>query len=224
LSKITDLDGTWEIGLAEIQYPHSLYIVKNNVAWLKVYFNKESELQTHLVLLPDGYYSSAKRIIKAIEGKMHRTELKNKFHMVFNEINHKIDMKVKKDCQVIISPLLQSMLGFRQAIFPAGEYVSDWVAAIKKGLNSLYVYCPLVEPRMVGDAQVPLLRIVPVEGRDGEMISRVFDPIQYCPLLQRRFQTVEIDIRDDTGSLVPFERGRVVVTLHCRKRKEFSLE
>ena len=105
------------------------------------------------------------------------------------------------------------MLGFRQAIFPAGEYVSDWVADVKKGFNSLYVYCPLVEPRIVGDAQVPLLRIVPVEGRDGEMITRVFDPIQYCLLLQR-FQTVEIDIRDDTGTIVPFERGRVVVTLH----------
>ena len=99
------------------------------------------------------------------------------------------------------------MLGLRQAIFPAGEYVSDWVADVKKGLNSLYVYCPLVEPRMVGDAQVPLLRIVPMEGRDGEMITRVFDPIQYCSLLQRRFQTVEIDIRDDTGSIVPFEKG-----------------
>jgi hypothetical protein len=46
-----------------------------------------------------------------------------------------------------------------------GEYVSDWVADLKKGLNSLYMYCPLVEPRMVGDAQVPLLRIVPVEGK-----------------------------------------------------------
>ena len=219
-----DLDGTWEIGLAEIQYRHSWYNVKNKKAWLKVHFYKESELQKHLVLLPDGYYSSAKRIIKAIDGKKHRTELKNKFHMFFSEINHKIDMKVKKDCQVIISLLLQSMLGLRQAIFPAGEYVSDWVADVKKGLNSLYVYCPLVEPRMVRDAQVPLLRIVPVEGRDGEMITRVFDPIQYCPLLQRRIQTVEIDIRDDTGSIVPFERGRVVVTLQCRKRKEFSLE
>jgi hypothetical protein len=52
--------------------------------------------------------------------------------MFFSEINHKIDMKVKKDCQVIISPLLQSMLGFRQAIFPAGEYVSDWVTDVKK--------------------------------------------------------------------------------------------
>jgi hypothetical protein len=159
-----------------------------------------------------------------IEGKKHMKELKNKFDMDFNEINHKIDMKVKTDCQVIISPILQSMIGFRQAILPAGEYVSDWVADIKKGLNSLYVYCPLVEPRIVGDAQVPLLRIVPVEGRDGEMITRVFDPIQYCPLLQRRFQTVEIVIRNDMGSIVPFERGRVVVTLHCRKRKEFYLE
>jgi hypothetical protein len=53
-----------------------------------------------------------------IEGKKHMKELKNKFDMGFNEINHKIDMKVKKDYQVIISPLLQSMLVFRQAIFP----------------------------------------------------------------------------------------------------------
>ena len=36
-------------------------------------------------------------------------ELKNKFDMGFNEINHKIHMKVKKDYQAIISPLLQSM-------------------------------------------------------------------------------------------------------------------
>ena len=40
----------------------------------------------------------------------------------------------------------------------------------------------------------------------------------------RRFQTVEIDIRDNTGVKIPFERGRVVVTLHCRKRKESYLE
>jgi hypothetical protein len=55
-----------------------------------------------------------------IEGKKHMKELKNKCDMVFNEIYHEIDMKVKKDYQVIISPLLQFMLGFRQAIFPGG--------------------------------------------------------------------------------------------------------
>ena len=57
----------------------------------------------HLVLLSDGYYSSAKRIPYR------------------GEINHKIDLKVKKDYQVIISPLLQSMLGFRQAILRRGR-------------------------------------------------------------------------------------------------------
>ena len=75
----------------------------------------------------------------------------------------------------------------------------------QQGLNYLYVYFPLVEPRMVGDAQVLLLRLVPVQGRDAEMVTRVFDPVQYCPLVLRRFQTVEIDIRDDTGVKIPFE-------------------
>ena len=62
LPEITDLDGAWKIGLAEIQYTHSWYSVMNNEAWLKVHFYNESELQKHLVLLLDWYYSSAKRI------------------------------------------------------------------------------------------------------------------------------------------------------------------
>jgi hypothetical protein len=68
------------------------------------------------------------------------------------------------------------------------------------------------------------MRIVPVEGRYGEMITRVFDPIQFCPLLQKRLQTVEIDLTDDTGSIVIFQRGRMVVILHCRKDMENTEE
>jgi hypothetical protein len=158
----------------------------NNEAWLKVHFYKESEPQKPLILLPDGYYSSAKRIPH--RGEKHMKELKNKFDMGFNKINHKIDMKVKKDFQVIISPLIQSMLGFRQAIFPAWEYVSDWVVDVKKRLHSLYVYCPLVESRMVGDAQLPLLRIVPVEGRDGEMITRCLIRYSTVPCYKTDFR------------------------------------
>ena len=40
----------------------TVYSVMNNEAWLKVHLYKESELQNHLILLPDGYYSSSKRI------------------------------------------------------------------------------------------------------------------------------------------------------------------
>jgi hypothetical protein len=72
---------------------------------------------------------------------------------------------------VIISSLLKSFLGFDKLNFPPGDYKAPYVADVTRGVNSLYVYCPLVESRMVGDAQVPLLRIVPVAGRDGEMMT-----------------------------------------------------
>jgi hypothetical protein len=53
-----------------------------------------------------------------IEGKKHMKELKNKFDMGFNEINHKIDMKVNKDYQIIISPLLQIQVRIQTSYIP----------------------------------------------------------------------------------------------------------
>jgi hypothetical protein len=37
-----------------------------------------------------------------------------------------------------------------------GDHLADWLADVTRGINYLYVYFLLVEPRMVGDAQVPL--------------------------------------------------------------------
>jgi hypothetical protein len=150
--------------------------------------------------------------------------MKKGFSLDMSDVDHKATLWVIDLSQVIISPLLKSLIGFDKLDFPPGNHKAPYVSDVTRRVNSLYVYYPLVEPRMVGDAQVPLLRIVPVAGRDGEMVTRVFDPVQYCPLAQRRFQDIQIDIRDDTGKVVPFERGRVVVTLHCRKRKESYLE
>ena len=81
------------------------------------YTYKISQRQRHTFQLPTGYYPSPKRILKAIEGKKHRTPLKKKFDIGMNEIGHKIGIAVKKDCQVTISSLLQHMLGFKRAIF-----------------------------------------------------------------------------------------------------------
>ena len=126
LPQMMDLDGSWGIGLAEIQYPHSWYNIKKGEAWVQVGVLFEvNQLQRHTFELPGGYYSSPKRILKAIEGKKHRTPLRNKFDIGMNEIDHKRGIAVKKDCQVTNSPLLQHMLGFKRAIFPQGNHVAD---------------------------------------------------------------------------------------------------
>ena len=44
-----------------------------------------------------------------------------------------------------------------------------------------------------------------------------FDHVQYIPIMSREFGTIETEIRDDTGRPVPFERGKVMVTLHFRR-------
>ena len=36
-------------------------------------------------------------------------------------------------------------------------------------IDSIYVYCDVIEPRVVGDSQTPLIRIVPAKGNYGRI-------------------------------------------------------
>jgi hypothetical protein len=83
-------------------------------------------------------------------------EGKKGFSLGMSQVDHKATLWVRDLSQVIISPLLKSFLGFDKLNFPPRDYKAPYVADVTRGVNSLYVYCPLVEPRMVGDAQVPL--------------------------------------------------------------------
>ena len=90
---------------------------------------------------------------------------------------------------------------------------------LTQGFYALYVYTSIVEPRVVGSSVLPLLRIVPIEGKHGDLVSKSFDNVQYVAVSHKEFTTIEVDIRDDTGRPVPFERGRTTVTFHVRRRK-----
>ena len=93
-----------------------------------------------------------------------------------------------------------------------------------RGFNSLYVYCDAAEAIPVGDIKAPLLRVVDAAGNFGDTIHRLYMSPQYVPVSKKGFNTVEIDIRDDTGRPVPFEFGKVITTLHFRRsgNKYFS--
>ena len=104
---------------------------------------------------------------------------------------------------------------------PDGPYTyrkeAEHVVQMDQGFDTIYVYTDVVESRIVGDSVAPLLRALPVGGRHGETVSDRFTNIHYVPLLYSHFKSIEIDIRDDIGRRVPFEYGRVTVTLHFRR-------
>ena len=66
-------------------------------------------------------------------------------------------------------------------------------------INSLYVYCDLLEAIIVGDTKVPLLCIVDKPKRIHRNVHSVWNPILYVPLQKKHFDTVEINIMTDTG-------------------------
>ena len=91
----------------------------------------------------------------------------------------------------------------------------------KDPVDFLYVYCDVLEPRVLGDSQVPLLRIVPAKGNNDQLVTRVYENVHYVQFQRKSFQTIEINIRDRAGN-VPFEQGTLNVTFHFRQRKCLS--
>ena len=47
-----------------------------------------------------------------------------------------------------------------------------------------------------------------------------YDQPRYFPVQKKTFDTIEIDIRDDTGESIPFDAGKLIVTLHFRRAKD----
>ena len=143
----------------------------------------------------------------------------------YEPVTQKFVANVKSETTFTLYGDLPDILGFglvtgdgslsssTRSIFVRAPSIVD----LRRGFESLYVYSSIVEPCIVGDKIASLLRIVPITGRHGEMVTTRFDHVQYIPLLSREFGSVETEIRDDTGRPVPFERGKVTETLHFRR-------
>jgi hypothetical protein len=84
----------------------------------------------------------------------------------------------------------------------------------KSKTTHFYVYCSIIKPSYVGDALVPLLRIVNAE--DGKF-SMIYENPQYHRVGLNHINNIEIDIRDDLGHPISFKTGRTVCVLHAKK-------
>ena len=78
----------------------------------------------------------------------------------------------------------------------------------------MYIYSNIVQPRLVGDGSVRLLRAVTTTGDYHRVIKEEFKNIQYVPLEFLKMDQIHIDIVDSFGNDINFGRGQMVVTLH----------
>ena len=217
LCKPINLQGDWEVGLAEIQYPHTWYNINPSDVVMRLKTSKGAPVYN--TRLKPGLYDTPRKLIRSLNALNEMVPDSRNILFFYDSITRKVTLDVAEDAWIELNDTLKLLLGMDKSIYGEGEHVGRRVVDVNQGFYSLYVYCNLVQPRPVGDTEAPLLRIVPVEGGDGEIVTKTYQTIQFVPVSLLNFETVEIDIRKDTGLKVPFERGKLVVTLHFRRRR-----
>ncbi|KAL3125535.1 hypothetical protein niasHT_004500 [Heterodera trifolii] len=110
--------------------------------------------------------------------------------------------------KVEISPQLTYILGFNNTEFMQAEKEARFVPDMSGGVSSFHVYTPdLIEPMMIGDVTAPVLRIVTIRGNPDQVVEEQFFAIQYHKLLSKEVSEILIEIRTNSGSLMPFQYG-----------------
>lgn len=73
----------------------------------------------------------------------------------------------------------------------------------------------------MGNTYTPLLRTILVNENSenyGKYINQIFTKPHYVPVSVNTIDSLEINIRDDTGKPIQFEAGKVLVKLHFQPK------
>ena len=218
LAQPYELVGEWEVGLMEIQYQRT---------WYNVPPEQFVHIGSKTIPIPEGMYNTMDDLLKILNKKIKwglggSSDITVDINSI--EAKQKTRLKISRtdedatDQDLYFSKRLSDMLGFEKTgPFLSGDRKSEHPADIEDGMHNLYVYCDLIEPVAVGDARVPLLRIVPIQK--GPIVTTSYSKVFYYPLMRKIFGAVEINIKGDTGEMIPFVGGKSYVTLHFRQKK-----
>ena len=244
------LNGEWEAALVEIMYPRNWYNINEqymrihcgSCAKIVPEFapgDKTTGNYDVHIGIPSGYYNSASELVDVLNSSISRVYKKPigpwsaggvdrfvdqtawpKFR--FNFQNRKVVLTLPANASITFTDKLSRILGIDASVSNVNEMNIKGARAcdVEGGLHAMYIYCDVLECVPVGDTLAPLLRIVEVNGLRGEMSHIQYDRPRYVPLQKKVFDSIEVDIRDDTGEPIPFDSGKLIVTLHFRRAKD----
>jgi len=208
--------------------------------------NGEPSRRNFELQVPAGYYKSVREITQQMNSlitramnKPYSVTLPNSMEVItYMPLDHtkwpqmkyidpwrKVGVVLPPNSSLKVDKLLAVVLGWGvnpltndgvSSTLLTGTNASD----LYGGIHNIYVYTDIVENLVVGDSRAPLLRIVEAEGDYGDVLYQSFEIPHYIPVRKKRFDTIELDIRDVFGEPLSFESGALVVTLHFRRASD----
>lgn len=169
--------------------------------------------------IPAGNYENIRDIITVINN---HELIKRILKFEYNRVTKRVSLTLNTPLPMLgLSNRLALQLGYKPYTNLAVNQNGSHPANIWVGLPSqMFIYCDIVEPQLVGDVLSPLVRIINISSDNynyGCHKDVIFSPAHYIPVMRKEFENLEIDIRTETGSPVPFEFGTLGLKLHFKK-------
>ena len=132
-------------------------------------------------------------------------------------------------CDVTFLNGLNFILGFEHVQYKTKKYrnippvLAEFPPQLNRAINNINIYASVCEPIRVGGALVPLLKSLWIDVNKrayeiGEMYNVAIKNPMYLPISASVINNVEINIRTDSGQLIPFFPGAVTsLTLHFKR-------
>lgn len=229
----------YEVGLAQISYPFSWFNLFENQNITIVYKN-DSSITNDTIIISKGYYTIEQLIniinimIKIFADDKNIPDVTLIYLRDFDGIDKIMISFGYQDGKIIhlkLTKLLCDIFGinqialdqFYQNILEGSNrlsFVATHTYDITVGYHSLYLYSDIIEPIMVGNNIVPLLKIIdlPSNINYNQQITMNYLNIDYRKVIQNTLKTIEIQIADDSGENIRFnENSFILLVLHFRK-------
>jgi len=145
----------------------------------------------------------------------------------------KAETSKKQSVRLEFSTSLYQMLGFQPHQLVENRYFqtdqkseiksesSHFAANISRGVSSLWIYTDIIANQITGDALSPLLRVIQVDPKIENNVSRVveFQRPHFCALQAGNIQTIRVNIRNAYGlETIQFATPVVSKLMFRRKR------
>ena len=210
-----------------------VYDIKNGYWYVDVYGTdmtkfKRSTFKTHVITLLPWRSNSIRQLLSSLKAKVEmklRTQLrriyhKNRHHFSIHlEPSYHVIMKLGKRLQVSFSPNLAFLLGFHEQ-----EYKGYCVTSSQRQVDTLFnrsrqlhILSNIVQPTVVGNKQVQILRDFIHRRTRKTLRVKHFDAISYVPLMFNYIDKLHMQLVNDRLEAVRLQDTKTIITLYFRK-------
>ena len=165
LSRTPQLDGKWEVGLAEIVYPHTWYKIREGNNSVEIYApdNLYLVFKTAEFSIHPGYYKKVQDVIDAL----YKAGISNLTDVVlsYDYTSKRVTVKCGRHAIVTLQGDIARMFGFlNHTTIRAPDEKGFTLALPESGNQYFYIYTNIIKSQYHGDVVVLVLRTVTVKG------------------------------------------------------------